>query len=369
MSSFNIRDIREIPNEPMTKFANRMAKRLAKFINKDQMDKLEGKEDIYSAGQDVETVIKWHSELSSTTYFDGDTQYFSPSEPNYTTLKVWIQGNNIGEQLDDISGFDHHGQVPDADLLLVDGDPFDYGIHWGGTKSVATRFNRPTSPVVNEEHLTVPDHTDLDSTGISTGMSFFIRFKIFDLTAQNGSDRTLFSKMDDSTPNNGYQSQVTSTGRIQFHIKLGGTNNNYQTATSTVAAGETVYEVWFTYNVGTDTAHIYVNNVDKSLTNPGNPTWPDDLTDHSLKIFQKGEQSDGDRQGVIYGDLYDFMLWKEQVISTTEVGRHYTNKWTIADIPFGQVMVGNYWATYSDEVAILQSFTSTSFTSTSFTTV
>jgi hypothetical protein len=41
MSQFSIRNIREISNDPLTKFTNTLAKRIAQFINKQETDKLE----------------------------------------------------------------------------------------------------------------------------------------------------------------------------------------------------------------------------------------------------------------------------------------------------------------------------------------
>ena len=341
MSQFNIRSLREIHDDEQGKFLNTLAKRVSTFLNKEQTDKLENKEDVYSAGQDVEAVVKFH-DMVSTKRFQFNTIYYPPTEPDGDKVKLWIKGDNLGNDLNDISGFNNHGSIY-GDPQLIDGTPFDYGIHTGGVKSTALKFNRPTSEFVNEEYIWVTDHSSLQITGISTGISYFIRFKIHDLATQGGSDRTLWEKTDDSTPNNGVQVQVTSTGRLQFHIKRAGTEYNKQTDTGTIVAG-TVYEVWLTYANSGNTVKIYVNNVDKTLSDPGSPTWHTDLTNNDLHIFRK---SGGSSNGYVYGDLYDFMVLKERVVTAAEVGYHYTNKWTTADIPFGQVMVSNYWATYT----------------------
>jgi len=358
--SFNIRNIREISNDPLTKFTNQLAKKLSVFLNKEETEKLEGKEDIYSDGQDVDVVVRYHN-LNSTKYFGFLTQYFPPTEPDLDKVRIWIKGDNLGNSINDISGFANHGTLF-GDPLLVDGTPFDYGIHTGGTKSIALRMNRTTSFLENGEYINVPDDTDIQVSGIATGISYFIRFKIHSLANQGSRERTIFEKIDDSTPTNAAIATVSSDGRIKFYLKRGGTWYRNQTATSTIVAG-TVYEVFITYANSGNVVHIWVNNVDKTLTDPGSdPTLHATLSNHDLSLFRLGAGSTG---GYTYGDLYDFLIYREKVVSSTEVGQHFANKWTIANIPFGAVMVTNYWATYAEPD--IPAFTSTSFTSTSFT--
>src|SRR6187551_3040386 len=212
--SFNLRNIRELSNDPLTKFTNELAKKLSKFLTQNQIDQLEDKEDIFSDGQDLETVIKYHS-INSQKQFDasGTYEYFPPFEPDGTFVTCWIQGNNLGNTIDDISGFANHGALY-GDPVLVDGAPFDYGINTQGVLSTAVRFNRLTSPFENQEYITIPHNENLGVAGVTTGISFFIRFKAFDLTSQAGVERRLFEKTDGPTPDNGYQVRFTSTGRL-----------------------------------------------------------------------------------------------------------------------------------------------------------
>ena len=346
MSQFNIRSLREIHGDEQGKFINTLAKRVSTFLNKNQTDKLENKEDVYSAGQDVESVVKFH-DLVSTKRFQFNTIYYPPTEPDGDKVKLWIKGDNLGNDINDISGFNNHGTIH-GDPHLLDGTPFDYGIHTGGVKSVALRFNRPTSESVNEEYITIPDNSgNRPIEGISTGVSIFMRFRIHDLSLQNTWQRTLFMKRDDNTalPNNGIRCTIDTSGRLILRIrKTDGTQYNNQTPTSTIATN-TVYEVWFTYAVSGNAVKIYVNNVDQTLTDPGTSSvWSNPISDLNWYVFKKGGT---DQMGHVYGDLYDFMVLKDRVVNTAEVGYHYTNKWTTANIPLGQVMVSNYWATYT----------------------
>ena len=361
MSQFNIRNIREISNDPLTKFTNELAKKLSKFLTQNQLDQLEDKEDIYSDGQDLESVIKYHS-FNSQNQFNFTTEYYPPTEPDGEFVTLWLRGHNMGNTVKDISGFANHGDLI-GDPLLVDGTPFDYGIKTQGIKSVALRMNRPTSENENQEYISVSNDSSLQIAGLVTGISYFIRFKIFDI-AQQGVSRTLFEKVDDSTPNDGIVVKVGPTGKLIVVLRDSGTEVKKETASSTITTN-TVYEVFITYAVSGNAIKVYINNVDTTLSNSSDSSnFHSTLTDHSLSIFRRGLGS----QGYVYGDLYDFLIYREKVVSSTEVGHHYTNKWTIADIPYGQVAVTNYYATFLESVQTVSSFSSTSFSSTSFTT-
>lgn len=343
MSAFNIRSLREIPNSPNDKFVNTLAKRLSKFLNKEQTDKLENKEDIYSAGQDTESVVKFHSDLSSTKVFDFETEYYPPSQPDGDKNRLWLKGTNLGNNLVDWSGFDNDATI-NGDPLLIDGTPFDYGIHTGGTKSTALRFNRPTSESENEEYINIENAGDIRVLNLATGFSIFMRFRVHSLASQGGLSRTLWEKIDDSTPVDGHMLKFTSSGKLIFVVIEGGVETKKETGTGAITTN-TVYDLWVTYDKNTNAVKIYINNIDQTLSdNTDSAGWHSTLSNHDMSIFRRGLGSSG---GYAYADLYDFMIIRQTVVSATDVSRHYTNKWTTADIPFGQVMVSNYWATYT----------------------
>jgi hypothetical protein len=351
--SFDLRNIREISNEPQAKFINQLAKKLAKFLNKNQTDKLESKEDLYSAGQDIDTVVKLHS-FESTNTFDFLTAYYPPLEPDGDKLKIWVRGTNLGNTLKDWAKYGRtislHG-----DAMLLDGTPFDSGIHTGGTKSIALRFNRPTSENENDEYIRIVDSSDIRVNGITTGVSYFIRFRVFAFDTQGSFTRTLIAKYDDAS--NGVLIQITSDGRLKFIIKRAGTEYRVQTDAGELATN-IVYDAWCTYANSGNVSHIYINNVDKSLTDPGSPTWPTLTPD----MFIMTREID---DGHIYGDLYDARMYREKVVSSTEVGYFNTNKWTIANVPYGAVMLSDYWAT---GYTIGQGYTTTGYTTAGYDT-
>lgn len=341
--AYQIRNIREIANAPINKLANDLSKALSRFLTKDQLEFLDDKEDVYTDGRDKESVIRVHDELVSTKTFDFTTQYFPPSEPDLDRLTLWIRGRNTSSNnMTDWSGYSNTVSLVRSEPRLMDGAPFDYGIHTDGVKSTCLRFNRPDTETENLEYIKIEDDVRLSIKDKVTGNSYFIRFRLLDLAQQGGLSRTLFQKIDDSTPDNGVMLQVTASGNLIFIVKQSGVTT--AKTTSTIISTNVVYEVWCTYAVTGPVVHVYVNNVDESLSDYGGAiNWASDLTNHDLIIFKRGFDS----EGYVYGDFYDFELFREKVVSGTEVGHHFTNKWTLANIAFGEVMIANYWATFS----------------------
>ena len=360
--SFSIRNIRELPSDPLAKFTNELSKKLSRFLTKDQLDLLDDREDIYTDGQDFDSVIKYHADLLGQTQFTFEAPYYPPFEPDGTSMRVWVRGVNLGNQMTDWS-LNHEDILLFGDPIIVDGAPHDDGIKTSGVKSIALRLNRPTSPYVNDEYIQVEDGGLFDISGASVGKSYFMRFRTFSLAQQDGYNRTLFEKIDGPAVQDAVVATITTDGRLTFGVIRSGVTYSKQTAASTIST-DTVYDVWFTFDQPTKAIHIYVNAIDKSLTDTSLPTLQSDTTNSDLWIGQRGK---GPEAGFLYGDVYDFRLMDELVVTQAQAENHYANKWTIADIPFGQVMIANYWATYPDSPSA-GSFTATSFTSTSFTT-
>lgn len=316
--SFDIRSIREVPNDPFAKFATKLSKELSKFLNKNQTDKLENKEDIYSNGQDVESVLKLHS-YNSTNRFDFLKLYYSAAEPdNDFSCRLWLRGSGMGNTLQDISGNDRSG-VLYGDPVLIDGDPFDYGIHTGDVRSRALRFNRPTSASENDEYISVPyDWRHRAMQDISTGISFFIRFRHFSDASQGGSDRRLYEKWDDagngSEPDDGIQVVIASDGDKKLNIttKRAGVKTAKFTPINSILPNGTVYDVWITYKQSDGTIKCYINGVDQTLTaGTTGYGWHGDENNWDWSIMGSGD--DDNRH--VYGDFYDFEVIRERILT------------------------------------------------------
>jgi hypothetical protein len=364
--SVDFRGLRPTSNDPLLALFVELQKSVLKKIRDDQVALLDSdNEDIFTDGQDMDTAIKYHSELSTTHYFDFLKEYFPPFEPDGDIVRTWIRGTNTGNTTKDISTFNHTASIH-GDPTLVDGT-LDLGIFDGGAiKSIAMRLNRPTSDFENLEWLSIPDHADIRIGALATGFSIFVRVRLFSLADQNGRSPTIFEKTEDATPTNAYMLQAKSDGKLLFITKKGGTTTAKETAAGTVTTN-TVYDIFVTFTVSGAVEHIYVDGVDKTLTTfAGSVNWQTSTTNYDLQLFRRGPDEE---EGMVYGDFYDYKYYREKVVSQTEVTHHYTNKWTISDIDFGHVMITNHWATIWEGGAPpgAPSFSAISFSPLSFT--
>ena len=364
-SNFDFRGLRVQGNDPQTQFMVELQKRLIKNLLKDQTEALESEnEDIYSDGYDMETAIKWHSELSSQQVFDYHKSYYPPFEPDGSKVSLYLKCRNLGGTISEYSGFSNNIATFGDPMLVAGPADFDPGIHTYGTKSTALRFNRPTSPYVNTEYVRVSDRTRLQILGMTTGFSIFVRLIVYSLADQGDWSPTIFTKIDDTnaTPNDGMLCEVKSDGRLVFIVRDTSVTTAKQTPAGTIVAGQ-LYDIFLTFTVSGAIQHIYVNGVDQTLTNfVGTVNWQVNVEEHDLYIFRRGR---GEESGFLYGDLFIFKYYDELVVSAAQVTNHWLNKQTISPIPYGRVMVANYWATKL--ATWVTSFTSGSFTGGSFT--
>ncbi len=373
--SANLRDIREISNSPNDKFVSHLAKKISDFANAQQTQDLENKEDIYSSAQDVDSKLSFHNFVSNKQFTN--IEYFPPNEPDGDKVRVFIKPRNMGDNVPDMSGEGNTGFI-EGEPILVDGYPFDDGISTGGFKSLALRFNRPTSITRNEEGMYVYNAArNRASEALSSGISFFIRFRVFSLSQQGGADRRLFEKTDNNPVTDGVIVRVSSSGRIKVVFENSNVQYLQETTNAVISADDPdnpdpskIYDLWVTFNKTGNAIKIYVNGVDQSLTSSTTVDYHSDLTDLNWAIFFRGE---GSNDGFTYGDLYDFRVYREKIVSQTEVTRMYTNKWTISDIPFGQVMVADYYSAYDEDAGggpgDAGPYSSVGFNSTGFDTV
>lgn len=368
--SQDIRGLWSPSSDPQTRFLTAMANKLTKFLTQNQVAAVENdNEDIYSNCVDVESSIKFHT-FNGQHLFPFNKIYYPTFEPDYDKVKVWIRARNVGNTVRDLSGYNNTA-YPQGDPILVDGKQ-DIGCNTTGIKSLALRFNRTTSPFENQEYMYIRDNENIQTDQLVTGFSEFIKFKIYSLEGQGPSfySRTLFEKVDDSTPNDARMLHVQSDGRIVYFVKDGGVVYAKQTPLDTIIPNTfddvDPYEIVTTYNVSTHAIKIYLDGVDQTLTDfLTSVNWQALKTSHDLNIFRRGPGS----SGYLYGDFYDYRMYAEKILSQTEVTNLFTNKWTIWAVPFGQCMITDHFATYIGSGGSgTASFTTNSFDTSSFTT-
>src|SRR5215510_3779611 len=199
-SSFDFRGLRVQGNDPSTQFMIEIQKRLVRELLKNQTEALESEnEDIYLDAPDMETAVKWHSELGSQMQFNFNKAYYPPFEPDGSKVTLYLKARSLGGKLVDYSGFNNTVSILGDPTMVAGPAGFDPGIHSHGTKATAIRFNRPTSNFENEEWVQITDATRLQIAGQTTGFSLFIRLIVYSLADQGDWSPTVYEKIDDST--------------------------------------------------------------------------------------------------------------------------------------------------------------------------
>jgi len=361
MSQFSLENLRSVSTDPNQRNINELAKKLSRYLAKDIEVNLDDEEDLIANGVAIDDGIKFNDTFYHREQFtDWEQNYYPSSDADGGKLSVWLRGNHLGSQLIDRSQYYSNNGNLYGDPKLIDGS-FDMGYLGGTYKSLALKFNRPTSQSVNAEWIEIPDTTRLQVTGVTTGFSIFMRVKVHDFAQQGSTNRNLFCKTDDDATDNGYMLRLQPEGKFKFAVSRAGTDYDIQT-TPTYAV-DTLYDIFLTYEVSGNVLKFYVNgsNVAGSATGTG-INYPSDPTNHNLFLMRRGQGTAG---SFAYATLYEFKFWREKIVSSTEVSNHYTNKLSLSDMAFGEVGMANHFTPYYEAVS---SFTSTSFTSTSFTT-
>ena len=373
-SNFNVKALREISSDPLQQRIDDLARKVSKFVTQNITIDKSDDEDIIADGVQWEEAIKYHDEIYHVKKYDDWTKKYYPLA-DFEKMSGWWRGNHLGSTLNDVGPKKLHAQLY-GEPKLVNGD-FDHGYLGGTYKSLATRFNRPTSITVNREWLQIPDDTNIQINGLSTGYTFFLRIRFKSFTQQNGLNQTLFTKVDDNTPNNAQQLEVTTAGRLIWTVRRSSTNYRVITPGGSPLSLDTVYDIFGTYAVSGNALIIYVNGTNTSATTDSDtPVWQPDTIAHDMYLLKRGkglviagslaaqEDPTGIEGGYTYADFYDFKYWREFVATSQMVTNHQTNKLSISNMPFSQVPMANH---FTPDCSIIPSFTASSFSSSSFT--
>src|SRR5262245_35408376 len=183
MSGIDFRGLIPESNEPISfLFSQLMKKVLRTMINQQNETVDSDNEDIFSDGTDIDSAVKYHSELSASNKFFFNKDYYAPFEPDGRIVRLWLRGTGLGNTLSDISGFNNNATI-EGDPTLVDGT-IDLGYTTGTPKSIAMRLNRDGGDFENQEYLYVEDDSDIQITTLTTGFSIFVRFRLLTMVQQ-----------------------------------------------------------------------------------------------------------------------------------------------------------------------------------------
>jgi len=273
-------------------------------------------------------------------------------EPDVSQLKTWIEFDNTGGLLQDLSTFDHDAHIHGVSRIW-------WGIRYGyGPLSLEAIFDGRTN------YGEIIDHNDLSFD--NTDFTIQFRFLPFDLSMSAVHKQVIVSKKDPSGPNIWFAFELGADGSATFNLSLSSVDKYSITipaGTVTAVAYADVtpdtprYDVVITFEFITRTLKVYLNNAAfTTVTNtiPSTSNIPDydgydlqfgrytALVSRPVTLPQTGELDPIRLFSKLYfGTLQQFKFWKGRILTSTEVTNHYTNKVTIANIPFGEVAIPN----------------------------
>lgn len=183
-----------------------------------------------------------------------------------------------------------------------------------------------------------------------TQFSEFFRIRVLDNAEDDNRNPTLLHKIEDDSITYGRLYSIDGS-RLEIQIVDNGTTTSVHTNTGVMNVqddDDDPYDIWITYNHTGNAVVCNVNNSDKTLSSMSAINWDSDPTDHNLSIGRRGSGTDEDEDGGHAKiDLYDYKYYDNRLVNSTQMGYHWANKWSISNITFGHVLIGNYWATYS----------------------
>jgi Concanavalin A-like lectin/glucanases superfamily len=285
--------------------------------------------------------------------------FLVPEEPDHDLLTFWIKGNHTGYHPRDISTFDNvitannnkHWCLADSGAL----DVGYLGMFNGVNSSPCWKLNGI------DDSGEVTDNTRLQVKGTTVGFSVAAWVKISDFSQHQATNRRIVSKQDDAS--NAYCFFVTSTNKAGFTIKFA--NVEYKVETPATLALDTWYFLVGTFkSTATIEARIYLNSIVSTTAFAGTIVYPTINT--NLQLFTNGNDGHLGDIGDFSGYVRDVRIWRNKILSQTEINQFFANKNTISNIPLGSVMLAGF--TYTGGDMDLSSFTTTSFTTTSFNT-
>lgn len=299
---------------------------------------------ISSEGEDITIVTEGRLAEDILKYCDSDLTYgkmlglttpLPPEEPDGDKLKLYIHGDSFGRRTPDLSLFDNW--VRGRGIMRI-----QRGIDIGNGGSYELVFDgRSVAPFIHENDLTAKGNWQYTST-MTVGYSLLFRMQPFRIVQSGGIDTSPWNYKQDT--NNWFTFEITPTGRLYYNTKVKGAATKHIRTPAGLIVPNGRYEVATTYDIPTNTATLYVNNVAYTENDAARADrLPPNISMNWGKLDglvspPAGEEYPDITQSKLYcGALQCIKYWREKVLTAAQVGYHYTNKLTIANIPFGQV--------------------------------
>lgn len=276
----------------------------------------------------AEDILKYCDEDLTYSKMMGLVTVYPPEEPDGNYLKLYVHGDSFGDNIPDYSMYNHH--MTNRGILRI-----QKGIDIGNGGSYELVFDGRSCAAW------LADHADFRLETCTVGFSSLFRFQPFLVDLSGGKPRTIIQKKDPSNDTY-FGFDIQSNGSLLFYVLFNNTQKRVITPPGLIVPYGR-YEVAGTFDVPTLTAKLYVNNVEYTASSGASINVPNytefRLGWHSAFVNPPaGEEYPLLADSKLYcGALQSVKFWREKVLTAAQVGYHYTNKLTIANLPFGQV--------------------------------
>lgn len=287
---------------------------------------------IVTEGRLAEDILKYCDEdLTYGKILTLPTVVYPPEEPDGDKLRLYIHGDAFGRTLPDLSMFKRH--FTNLGIMRI-----QRGIDIGNGGSYELVFDgRSCAPYHNL-------HADFKISDLTAGFSVLFRMMPFRILQSGGANITVMNSRE-SPYLGGFGFEINPNGMLVFWVHHNGVNYKVKTSIGLITANYAPrYEVVGTFDVATLTPKLYVNNVlystlDAGLTFNFPFDWYFRLGQHAALVTPPvGEEYPTIANSKLYcGTLQSVKFWRNKVLTAQEIANHYTNKLTIANVPFGQV--------------------------------
>lgn len=313
-------------NDKIRNLSNKFAQYVTSQISQEGEDIT-----IVTEGRLAEDILKYCDEdLNYGKMLDLPPANYPPEEPDGDKCKLYIHGDGFGRTIPDLSMFNHH--FNNRGIFRI-----QRGIDIGNGGSYELVFDgRSCSPWM-------PHHADFAQSTLTVGFSILFRFMPFKLSQTGGVNQTILCKKEDA--NHFFTFDILPDGRLFWLLRDNNVVYPLVTPAGLITANYAPhYEVVATFDHATNTPKLYVNNVlytttDNGITYVTSPDTHFKLGNNSALVTPPaGEEYPEIADSKLYcGTLQFVKFWRDKVLTAQQVGYHYTNKLTIANIAFGQV--------------------------------
>lgn len=315
----------------------------------------------------VRSRLKYHDPFLQGTVKDVNTVFYMPLEPDGKVVCAYWKLDHHGRYFLDSSGMANHVTIVGNPILKI-------GIDNGYGRTLYPFFDDNNRGFISD----LQARNLLNTSAFRTGFTLTCRIypeSILDPSVNQSKFRVIASKHDTVDGTEGWNLSVIPDGSIRFTIKRKGVNYsvttaagviNVNTSLDPVANYDIVVKVPITSDVPSS-MKIYVNNIGYTTVSTSHLDLISGDTGKYLRfgaLFPIDNHNDWYK---FYGGIQDFRIYREYLLSDTEVASLYTNKLTIRDIPNGKIALAGM-GVFTDQVSYFGGFDTTGFDSTGFDT-